>query len=590
VKQFLVTIAGVFVGLMLFLVGLPFVIAMLIASSAPSSEPSAAPDKAVLVVDLRFPLRDQPSPSPFASFNGELSSIEIVRRLEAAETDPKVKGVLVRASEFGMSPGAAEEVRLALKDFRASGKFVIAHAQGFEDPAGLAGVVPATAADEVWMQDGAHFSASGLTGGVLFFGGLFERFGLQPEFVRVGQYKNAVDQFTERDFTTAHREAETSLLEGMMASFVNQIAADRKLTPQAVRDLLDAAPLTARQAMQAKLVDKIGRPEDAEDAAMTRAGEGSELLDITAYEPTFPVTGPVIALIGGEGGIVTGPANSADPFSDDPGMISDAVSMALLEAAEDKDVKAVVFRVNSPGGSVTASDQIWAAVKRVRDAGKPVVVSMGDLAASGGYYVSAGADAIVALPSTITGSIGIFSGKLVVNEALNRNLGLNAAEVTVGGPFANAYSGVTPFSNSQRATLQAQMDAGYADFTSKVAQGRKLPIERVREIAQGRVWTGTQARQLGLVDEIGGLRAAIAKARTLAKIDPKDKIQLRRFPAEQTPFEAISSLFGASAQAARAAAGLSVLMGDEHVRALVAEVRAAREPAGLRAQEPFRVQ
>jgi protease-4 len=270
-------------------------------------------------------------------------------------------------------------------------------------------------------------------------------------------------------------------------------------------------------------------------------------------------------------------------------MISDAISMALLEAADDPDVKAVVFRVNSPGGSVTASDQIWAAVKRVRDAGKPVVVSMGELAASGGYYVSAGADAIVALPSTITGSIGIFSGKVVVNEALNRNLGANAAEITVGGPFANAYSGVTPFSNSQRTTLQAQMDAGYADFTTKVAQGRKLPIERVREIAQGRVWTGAQARQLGLVDEVGGLRTAIAKARTLAKIDPKEKIQLRHFPGEQTPFEAISSLFGASAQAARAAAGLSVLMGDDHVRALVSELRQAREPAGMRAEEPFRV-
>lgn len=589
-KQFLVTIAGVFVGLMLFLVGLPFVIAMLIAGSSPSAEPAAAPDKAVLVVDLRFPLRDQPSPSPFASLNGELSSVEIVRRLEAAETDPKVKGVLVRASEFGMSPGAAEEVRLALKDFRASGKFVIAHAQGFEDPAGLAGVVPATAADEVWMQDGAHFSASGVSGGVLFLGGLFERFGLQPQFVRVGQYKNAVDQFVERDFTGPHREAETGLLEGMLTSFVGQIAADRKLQPAAVRALLDQAPLTARQALQARLIDKIGRPEDAEDAAMTRAGEGSELLDITSYSPTYPAAGPVIALIGGEGGIVTGPANSADPFSDDPGMISDAVSMALLEAADDPEVKAVVFRVNSPGGSVTASDQIWAAVKRVRDAGKPVVVSMGDLAASGGYYVSAGADAIVALPSTITGSIGIFSGKVVVNEALNRNLGANAAEITVGGPFASAYSGITPFTNSQRETLQAQMDAGYADFTAKVAQGRKLPIERVREIAQGRVWTGAQARQLGLVDEVGGLRAAVAKARTLAKIDAKQKVQLRRFPAEQTPFEAISSLFGASAQAARAAAGFSVLMGDAHVQALAQELRQAREPAGLKAQEPFRIQ
>jgi protease IV len=584
VKQFFLTIAGVFAGLLLFFVFIPI---MLIASAVGSSAP-ATPSNSVLVVDLREVLTDVPANTPFAAFTAGNSITGLVRKLEAAETDTNIKGLFVRASEGGMAPAHAEEIRQALIDFKASGKFVIAHAQGFESPT-LSTYVSVSAANELWMQGSTNFSATGLVSETMFLGGLFEKFGITPEFEQFYEYKNAVDTYTKRDYTAAHREAATGMIGSIYNAFVAATAFDRKLPVETIKAALDRAPLPSADALAAKLVDKIGQPEEALDAALERAGgiKKAHAINLSSYTPS-PSNGPVVALIGGEGAIVTGPAGT-DPFANEADIKSDQFAQAIRDATDDDDVKAIVFRVSSPGGSPTASDQIWAAIERAKAAKKPVVVSMGAYAASGGYYVSTGADAIVAMPSTITGSIGVFGGKFVINDALNRYAGANISEISVGGPYASTYSPATRFSNEQRVAFNAALTRVYQDFTGKVAAGRKLPLARVQEIAKGRVWTGNQAKELGLVDQIGGLRTAIGKAKSLAGIEARDSVTIKTFPEVADPLTALGQSLGASAQSARttarAAAVIGAVLGDERVASLLAQSRQGH----VSMSEPLRV-
>jgi protease-4 len=580
VKQFFITIAGVFVGLALFIIGVPLLLAAMFAPAADGG----APQRMVLAVDLRQDISDQPPQGPFASFGGGLSVTDLVQKLQAAETDPKVQGVIVRASEFGLTPASAEEIRQSLFALRQAGKFVIAHAQGFENPSGLSAMVAVSAADEIWMQEASTFAASGLSLENLFLGGAFARFGVIPQFEQFYEYKNAANGYTEADYTPAHREAETSLLSALYEGFIATIATDRKMTPAALKAVLENAPLDARAAQAAKLVDKLGRPEDAIAAAMERAN--GDIVDIADYAPPAQTGGPVIALVGGEGAIITGPAESSDPFGGDQAMVGDALALALREAADDASVQAIVFRVSSPGGSAIASDQIWAAVEYAKAAGKPVVVSMGQYAASGGYYVSAGADWIVAQPTTITGSIGVLGGKLVVDDALRRYTGANLTELAVGAPYATAFSPSEPFTNSQREGFRRSLEAVYQDFTGKVAAGREMPIARVQEIARGRVWTGAQALRLDLVDSMGGLRTAVAKARELAEIAPDAKVELRSFPAQKSPLEALSAMFGASAEGAQALVLVGRILGEERLAATLSALARADQP-GVRLEEPM---
>jgi len=583
VKQFLFTIAGVFAGLLLFFIILP----LIFIASAGSSKP-ATPSHSVLVIDLRNQIHDITPNSPFASFSANISVVDIVRKLEAAEKDSHVKGVLVRAPEMGMAPAHAEEIRQALLDFKTSGKFVVAHAQGFEFPT-LSNYVAVSAADDIWLQNGSDFSATGIMSETTFLGGLFERFGITAQFEQFYEFKNSANVYTQKDYTAEHREATTSLLTGVYNSFLAEIALDRKIAVEPLKAVLDAAPLSAEQALTSKLVDHLGMPEEASDAALEKAGghDRAELVDLAQYTPNYGTSGPTIAIVGGEGGIVTGPAN-VSPFSEESVMNSDSIAAAIREATDDDSVKAIVFRVSSPGGSAIASEQIWASIERAKAENKPVVISMGAYAASGGYYVSAPANKIIAMPSTITGSIGVLGGKLAVNEALNRYTGANISAVEIGGPYVSAMSGARPMTNSQREAFHNAMARIYADFTGKVAAGRRLPITRVQEIAKGRVWTGNQAKNLGLVDTIGGLRTAIEQAKTLAGIDANKSVHIRMYPEMEDPFKALSAMFGASAQTARAAAVFGMILGDERLNAALRDIRAANQN-GIQAQEKLRV-
>jgi protease-4 len=304
----------------------------------------------------------------------------------------------------------------------------------------------------------------------------------------------------------------------------------------ALTPILESGPLDVEQLMETGLADAIGWPHDAEAAAIQRAGKGSKTLDILSYVPPSPAAkAPAIAIVGGEGPIMTGSADGS-LFAEGRGFASDTVAEALYAAGKDPEVEAIVFRVNSPGGSATASDQIWRAVQEVREAfDKPVVVSMADYAASGGYYVSAGADWIVANPSTITGSIGIFGGKFGISGALDE-IGINAEAIEVGGSFTGAFTTTEPFTEGQREAITQWLQRGYDRFVSLVADGRGLAVEEVDARARGRVWSGQHALEQGLVDELGGIMTAIAKARSLANIPESSEVRYLTYPQSEAGF------------------------------------------------------
>jgi protease-4 len=574
-KQFLITAAGVFAGLMIFLIGVPIV---LIAVAASATGPEATPPRAVLELDLRDPLTDQSPANPLAGLGRRGNSVmTIIETLRRAQTDDRVRGLFIRLPEGGVEPGAADEIRLAIRRFRASGKPVFAHSQGIY-PSGpvTATYMLGAAADEFWMQPGASLQVTGLASEDIFLKRFFDKYGIKADYEQRYEYKNAVNGYLYDDYTPAHREAELSWMGSIYASEIAAAAADRKMDPNTVRAALEAGPYLADQAQGVRLVDKVGQVKDAEQALLARAGAGAQAVDFSDYSRGRShdlSTGPLIAVIEGEGAIVTGKQGPGNPFTGGSDIYSDDLAQAFYDAAKDKDVKAIVFRLNSPGGSDTASEQILAGVRAARAAGKPVVVSMGTYGASGGYWVSSEASAIVAQPTTLTGSIGVFGGKFVLGPALAR-FGVDLRQLGVGSSYAGAFGSSREFSPSERTAFSHWMDQIYDNFVSRVAAGRRLPVARVQQIARGHVWTGAQARELGLVDEVGGFYEAVAKAKSLANLSGEPR--LKRMTPNASPIEAIQKLLGVQAASAKTLAAAAWVLGDPRAEAIIDQAYQAR--------------
>jgi protease-4 len=575
-KQFLTTMAGVFAGLVLFLVGVPF---LLIVMAAGAAKPAPTPSHAVLALDLRDPLTDQDPVNPFASIGRRsMSVMSVIETLERARKDGKVKAVLVRLPEGGMTPASADEIRLALKKFRAAGKAVYAHSQGLY-PSGMVAstYMLGSAADEFWMQPGASLQVTGVASEDLFLKRFFDKYGVKADYEQRYEFKNAVNPYLYSDYTPAHREAQLSWMGSIYGATLLNAAGDRKQQPQALRASLEGGPYQAEDALKLKLIDKVGQVKDAETAILAKAGKGAELVEFEKYmrasRERVPRPGPAIAIVEGEGAIMTGRDGTANPFSSSSAMYSDDISEALYDAIEDKDVKAIVFRVSSPGGSDTASEQILAAVRAAKAVKKPVVVSMGAYAASGGYWISSEASAIVAQPTTLTGSIGVFGGKFVLGPALER-FGVDVRQLNVGGDYAGAFGTGSEMNQAQRAAFAGWMDRIYDNFVARVSEGRKLPAERVREIAKGRIWTGVQARELGLVDEVGGFYQAVDKAKALAGLS--GDVRLKRMTTQVSPFQALESAFGVSATSIRTLAAAAWLMGDPRAQGVLDQMAQER--------------
>jgi protease-4 len=437
-----------------------------------------------------------------------------LRALHEAAADRHVVGLIAKVG--GALPWATmQELRLGVRAFAASGKPTLAWAESFGEggSGGMPAYVLATGFDEIWLQPGGGLGLLGVGVEATFVRGALDHLGIEPQFEQRHEFKNAADILMRTELTEAHRTALDRLAESIFTEAVAVIADGRGIEAVRVRELADTGPRTAPEARDAGLVDALGYRDEAYAAMRRRVGVDAELLFADRWRPHRRPHVPArrkghVALVDVRGVIASGRSRRS-PMGRQVG--SDSVGAALRAAAKDENVRAVVLHVDSPGGSAVASDTIWREVCRVRDAGKPVVVSMGVVAASGGYYIACPAEVIVALPSTLTGSIGVLGGKMVVRELFDR-LGLTTGTVSYGARSL-MFSARRGFSDDERVRLAATIDAIYDDFVAKVALGRGRPVAEIEGIARGRVWTGSDALGIGLVDELGGLRDAVRIAR-----------------------------------------------------------------------------
>lgn len=563
-KVFFITILSVVIGMFLFfilLVTLFATIGTLASGSDTINEPI------VLEIDLRSPLLDSPI-GPTLFDESPKSVVGIVQSLKTAKADDQIKGIFIRGETGGMAPASSEELRLALIDFRSSGKFVITHAQGLNSTS----VIPyqaISASDEIWLQASTSLSTAGLYAQAEFFGGVMEKVGAQPQFIRHGAYKNAVNSYTEEGFTPEHRESMTSMLTSLFDNAVDNIATDRDLPRDEVLRLLNTAPHNARSALDAGLIDTLGYFEEARKYAAEKAGdEDTVFKPIAEYKAKTNFGKPVIALIEGQGTIMPGRSGGDGLFSAATNIGGETMAAGLDAALDDDKVKAVIIRVSSGGGSASASDQIMAAVKRVQGADKPVIISMGQYAASGGYYLAAPADHIVAMPQTITGSIGVFGGKIAFEDTFAK-VGYNLEAIRIGGDYAGVYNADEPFTATQLASYQREMDQIYDDFVGIVAEGRDMSREAVIAVAEGRVWTGEQALERGLVDELGGFDTALRAAKRFAELDEDAAVRVKRFPRPKTREDLFNDLLSGTASTGRDLERLGALMNMPEVQAAI---------------------
>lgn len=532
----------------------------------------------VLALDLSRPIGDDPSTPPAVRMlrqqGPELR--EVLEALEEAARDPRVVLLVARVDAPAASWAHAQELHAAVTAFRASGKRAIANAQSFGEagPGTLAYLV-ASAFDEIHLQPTGEVAATGVAMTQPFVAELLERWDVTAQFGHRHEYKNAPNLYTEREFTEPHREAMDRIVASMHEQLVDAVASGRGLDPERVRTLLDDAPLDASAALEAGLIDRLAYRDETIADAKQRAGDAAVLVPFATYlqgvkRRSMRRRGrPKIALIHGHGGIQVGRSRRGMAGAV---MGSDTVSLGFSQALRDDDVEAIVFRVDSPGGSVVGSDAIARSVVRAREAGKPVVVTMGAMAGSGGYWVSMDADRIVAAPGTITGSIGVVYGKLVTRE-LFRRIGVTFDEVK-RGENALMLSSMEPFTEEQWRYVERFLDQVYDLFVDRVAEGRGLDRDRVHEVAKGRIWTGADALDHDLVDALGGYTEAFAAARELAGITPDAPLKVDVLPHLPLPERL----------------GLKPISGEDEVATLAREaaalVRAVRGARGGQAVSP----
>jgi protease-4 len=404
------------------------------------------------------------------------------------------------------------------------------------------------------MMPAGEFDVSGLASYELFFRGALDKLGVFPDLLHIGDYKTASNTFTEKGFTVAHREMTQALNRDWYDELVRAVAEGRHMSAAAAQQAVDGGPYLAAAAQKAGLVDELAYEDQLETEApmlSTVRVEGDDYVR-APVATDLPGSGGTIALLYAVGTIAGGKSSFDGPT--DGVLGSETFSDWLRKVRVDPAVRAVVVRIDSPGGSAIASEVIWREMMLTRDV-KPVIVSMGDVAASGGYYMAAPATTIVAEPGTLTGSIGVVTGKFVLQGALDK-LGIGAAAAT-NGPMAAMNSPFQPFSKDERARVEDQLHATYELFLKRVAEGRREDVAKVDAVAQGRVWTGRQARERGLVDELGGLDDAIAIAKQRAKLDPQRGVDLLVYPAKRTLFDVISNPLGGSS--ASASAGVNIV-------------------------------
>lgn len=528
-------------------------VAVFFVSKAPD-----LPERVVLRLDLEGGIGDGRMGRPWDDlFDRKVVSLhDVIAVLQRAAKDERVAGIAVQLSDAPIGIVAAQELRQGIAEFRASGKFAMGFAASFEGPGNvMSRYLLASALDSVWMQPSGTLALTGIALEMPFIKDALETVGVQAEFEQRHEYKSAAELFTRSGMSQPARQSLEGVVQTWMRQILDGIAADRKIPMEQLRGLVNRAPLLAEDAHEHGLIDVLGYQDGFEAAVRARAGSGAVVMNLDAYAGSLaPLPDPAanVALIYGVGPIEGGRGEN-DVFSDET-FSAAAFNKALARAAGDPAIRAIILRIDSPGGSYVASDSVRRAVMQARENGKVVIASMGAYAASGGYFAAMAADRIVAQPGTLTGSIGVFGGKFAT-EALWQKLGVNWAQVNTGGN-AGMWSGIRPFSPDAAARHRAIIDAIYTDFTNKVAADRNIPAERIDAVARGRVWTGEDARAVGLVDALGGLTTALELARELLGL-PKDAVlAVTVLPERRSPLDRALSLLEQGGSISEIAAAL----------------------------------
>jgi protease IV len=500
------------------------------------------PSKTILEANFEQALLENVPETPVARLmlNEKQTLRDVVDAIDRGATDDRVVGLIAKIGAVPMGMAQTQEIRDAVLRFRSHKKFAVAYSETFgEFGPGNGAYYLATAFDHIYLQPSGDVGLTGVIMESPFIKDMLSKLGVTFHGGQRYEYKNALNFLTETKYTGPHKEAMTALMTSWFNQMKDGICQARQIAPDKFQAIVDAGPYLGKEAVAAKLVDAVAYRDEVYGQIKSQAGSGAELLYLPKYLQRAGRphdSGKTIALIFGVGGVTRGKSDY-DPVQGNQNMGSDTVAGAIRAATEDKSVKAILFRVDSPGGSYVASDTIWREVVRARQAGKPVIVSMGNLAGSGGYFVAMAADKIVAEPGTITASIGVLGGKMLTSGLWDK-VGLSWDEVHQGAN-ATMFTGTQDYSPAEWGRFEAWLDRVYIDFTSKVADGRKLPKEKVLEIAKGRIWSGQDAKNLGLVDELGGYDVALRLAKKAIGVSEGEEVKIVVYPRPKSLLESV---------------------------------------------------
>jgi protease-4 len=473
----------------------------------------------------------------------ERTLFDVLMMIREAQVDRRITGMIAKVDSLSIGWAKAQDLRAALLEYKKSGKPLLALLQ--QESGGNKEYYIASAAERIYLSPDVTTPLTGLAAEYFFLGGVWDKLDIQMNVDKIGEYKTMGDMIGGKEMTPANREMSDSLLDSISGQLVSAVAHARGLDAAVVTALIDQAPVSPAEYEAARLSDGTKYLEDLHDEI---GGEQTPLLRMSDYAQVDPQSlglnsGPKLAVVYATGIITSGESGTS---FEGPMAGAETVNRALEDAAGDDAVRAIVLRIDSPGGSALASDLIWRAAQEARKK-KPVIVSMSDVAGSGGYYIAAGASRIVAEPATLTGSIGVLMVRPNIRGLLAR-LGINTVTLS-HGKFADIGDVTAPLSAEGRQKLIAEMDHIYGNFVERVATGRKLSAERVNQIGRGRVWTGAQAKENGLVDEIGGFATAIQVAKEAAGIPPTQEVEIAFYPRPKSLFERIGSWLNTDARA-----------------------------------------
>ena len=542
--------------------GFIYLVTIIVTIMMLSGRKGKVPATTILEVNFEQPLVEDIPETATAKFTlqDRLTVRDVVDAIDRGAIDDRVKGMVARVGAIPMGMAQTQELREAVARFRSHKKFAIAFAETFgEFGAGNNAYYLATSFDQIYLQPSGDVGLTGVMLETPFVKNTLNKLGGSFRGDHRYEYKNALNTFTETKYTPPHKEAMEKVMNSWMGQLKDGICTARQIAPDQFQGIVDKGPYLGKEALDAKLVDGLAYRDEVYDQAKKKAGSDAEFLYLNKYLDRAGRphnSGKTIALVFGAGGVARG-KSEYNAVNGSLTMGSDTVAGAIRAAVADKDAKAILFRVDSPGGSYVASDTIWREVVNARKAGKPVIVSMGDLAGSGGYFVAMAADKIVAQPGTITASIGVLGGK-VLSSGIWDKVGISWDEVH-NGANATMFTGVQDYTPAEWARFESWLDRVYVDFTSKVADGRKLPKDRVLEIAKGRIWTGEDAKGLGLVDELGGFDTALNLAKRAANIAEREDVKIVVFPHQKTLIESLLQREGADNSDKEAADAAAVM-------------------------------